>query len=202
MFAKESLEQLATGHRTMPPVNQGTRSETDRPAPSTEGSATLCIDWPQLIRDLLAVILPRSDDVLSSPVKLGALLTICAELAEIEPVVRERATTLAIRNQEIPGWIPVRQEGNCYVEKERLQEVCRKCPVSNLEQLFARIAAQQGNVSERKYLELCESAGVEPDRGALKQAKGTVSLRRKVEKNARATAGKEPLPSSSSRVAS
>jgi hypothetical protein len=83
-------------------------------------NATLSIDWPALIKRLLELIVPRSDDIMDSPAKLGSLLTICTEFAEIEPIVRERAATLALQKHEIPGWILVRRDGNCYVVTEHL----------------------------------------------------------------------------------
>jgi hypothetical protein len=141
-------------------------------------SQTIQIDWLLLIKSLLEVMLPRSDDILSTPAKLGALLTICAELAEIEPLLQERAATLALQKHEIPGWTLVHRDGSRYVEAQRIIELCLHCPVSNLEKLLTTLATGQGNTSERRYQELCESADVAPMPDATKQSAATVFLRR------------------------
>jgi hypothetical protein len=141
-------------------------------------SATLQIDWLQVIGDLLAVVLLRSDDILSSPAKLGSLLSICMQLAQIEPVVRERATTLALQKHDIPGWTIVHRDGSHYVEAHRVIELCLHCPVSNLQKLLTTLAMQTGHTSQRKYTELCESAGLAPAPDAVKQSGATVFLRR------------------------
>jgi hypothetical protein len=140
--------------------------------------ATLEMDWPELIKRLIELILPRSDDILNSPAKLGELLTICTELAEIEPVIRERASTLALQKKEIPGWTLVHRDGNRYVEAQRLIELCLRCPFSKLQELVTMLAMQVGNVSETKYQLLCESVGLQPTNDAVKQAGATVFLRR------------------------
>jgi hypothetical protein len=140
--------------------------------------ATLEMDWPELIRRLLELILPQSDDILSSPAKLGSLLTICMQLAEIEPVVRERATTLALQRKDIVGWTLVHREGNQYVEAQRIIELCLHCPLTKLQSLVTDLAMQFGNVSQTKYQLLCESAGLAPAPDAVKQTGATVFLRR------------------------
>jgi hypothetical protein len=136
------------------------------------------MDWPELIKRLIEVILPRSDDILSSPTKLGSLLTICREFAEIEPIIREQATTLALQKREIGGWVLVHREGNHYVETPHVIELCLHCPVFNLQKLLTTLAMQAEHISERKYQALCESAGLQPDKEAIKQSGATVFLRR------------------------
>jgi hypothetical protein len=140
--------------------------------------ATLGIDWPELIKELIELIGPRSDDILSSLAKLSELLSICAEFAEIEPIVRERATTLAMQKKEVPGWTLVHRDGNRYVEAQRIIELGQHCPVSNLQRLLTTLAMQLGNVSETKYQLLCESAGLVPQTETIQQAGATVFLRR------------------------
>jgi hypothetical protein len=141
--------------------------------------ATLDTDWPQIIKQLIELIVPRSDDILSSPAKLGSLLTICAQLAEFEPIVRERAATLALqKQQEIPGWVLVRRDGNSYIEAQHILELCLHCPVSNLQKFLTTLVMQAGNISERRYQELCESADLSPAADAVKQSGATVFLRR------------------------
>jgi hypothetical protein len=167
-------------HRFVVPGVAKERAET---APSSylhlmTNQATLEADWPQMIGHLLAVVLPRSDDILSSPAKLGSLLTICTKFAEIEPIVRERATTLALQKHDVPGWSLVRRDGNSYVEAHRVIELCLHCPVSNLPKLLTTLAMQAGHTSQRRYQELCESAGVAPEPDAIKQSSTTVFLRR------------------------
>ena len=141
--------------------------------------ATLKTDWPELIKYLIDLALPRSDDILSCPAKLGFLLTICAELAEIEAVVRERATILAMQKTEIPGWTLVHRDSNRYVGEQDVLEVCLTCRLTNLPDLVTTLVRQLGNVSEAKFKELCESAGLlAPPEGAVKQSGPTVFLRR------------------------
>jgi hypothetical protein len=177
MLTKELREELAK-QRT-PLADAVTTQQIDQTSPSADPLTTLSIDWPQVIGALLAVVLPHSDDVLSNPAKLGTLLTVCAQLAQLEPVVRERATTLALqRSGEIPGWTLVRRDGSRYVEAQRIVELCLHCPLSNLQKLVTALAMQQGNVSERKYQELCESAGLATDSEAVRQTGAIVFLRR------------------------
>jgi hypothetical protein len=141
-------------------------------------STTLQIDWPEVIGALLAVVLPRSDDILSSPAKLGSLLTICMQLADIEPIVRERATTFALQKKEIPGWTIVHRDGNRYVESADLLKLALGCPVARLEGFLSALVKYLGNVSEAKYQTLCESVGLAPQAEAIQQSGATVHLRR------------------------
>jgi hypothetical protein len=141
-------------------------------------STTLSIDWPELIKRLIELVLPRSDDILSSPAKLGNLLNICTKFAEIEPIIRERASALAMQKKEIPGWTLVHRDGNRYVEGQRLIELCLHCPLAKLQSLMAGLAMQLGNVSETNYQLLCESAGLQPANDAVKHSGATVFLRR------------------------
>lgn len=136
------------------------------------------IDWLELIKSLVELVLPRSDDLLSSPAKLGSLLIICANFAEIEPIVRERATTLAMQRKEIPGWTLVHHDGNRYVTKESVLELVLGCPVVKLGSLLAAVATQLGNISQAKYELLCEAAGTPPAEQAVQQTGATVFLRR------------------------
>jgi hypothetical protein len=138
----------------------------------------LSIDWPKLIKQMLEIIIPSSDDIMDCPSKLGSLLTICAELVEIEPVVRERAATLALQKREIPGWILVHRDGYGYVDTQRIIDLCRQCPVACLEKLLTTLAMQLGNISAHKYQELCESAGLEGSPEAVRHSGATVFLRR------------------------
>jgi hypothetical protein len=140
--------------------------------------ATLQIDWLELIRNLLELIIPRSDDILSSPVKLGSLLTICMQFAEIEPLIRERATTLALQKHNVPGWTIVHRDGHCYVESADLLKLALGCPVARLEGFLSALVKQLGNISEAKYQALCESAGLVPQPEAIQQTGATVFLRR------------------------
>lgn len=147
------------------------------PVVTTEG--TLKTDWSELIKYLIDLALPRSDDIPSCPAKLGQLLSICAEFTEIQPVIRERATTLALQKTEIPGWVLVHRDSNRYVEERQVLEVCRSCQLTNLPNLVTTLVRQLGNVSETKFNQLCESAGLlAPLEGAVKHSGQTVFLRR------------------------
>ena len=138
---------------------------------------TLDIDWPKLIHQLIDLAL-RRDDIMDSSAKLGELLTICTAFAEMEPVVRERATTLALQRQEIPGFSLVHRDGHQYVTSEHLLKLALGCPLARLEGLLGVLVKQLGHISEPKYQALCESAGLPPDKEAIKQSGATVFLRR------------------------
>jgi hypothetical protein len=140
--------------------------------------ATLDMDWPELLKRLIELILPRSDDILFSPAKLGALLTICAEFAELEPIVRERASTLALQKHEIPGWTLVHRDGHRYVETDTVIELALACPACCLALMVSELGRQLGHISEAKYELLCEAAGRLSDSAVIKQAGATVFLRR------------------------
>jgi hypothetical protein len=141
-------------------------------------ASTLSIDWLQLISELLAVVLPESDDILSSPVKLGSLLRICTEFAEIEPIVREQAITLALQKHDIPGFALVHRDGSRFVEAEHLLKLALGCPVTRLEAFLSALVKQLGSVSAAKYQTLCEATGLTPDTDVIRQAGATVFLRR------------------------
>jgi hypothetical protein len=145
--------------------------------------APLSIDWPNLIKDLIELVIPRNDDLLSSPAKLGSLLTICVELAEIEPVVREKATILAMQKQEIPGWSLVHRDGHGYVQAERIIELGLSCPLSHLQPLVTELASLLGNISQSRYQLLCASASRVPLSEAVQQSGATVFLRRNPKQN-------------------
>jgi len=140
--------------------------------------AILNVDWPELIKRLIELILPRSDDIMDSPAKLGELLSLWTQVAVIEPVIRERATALAMAKKEVAGWTLVHRDGNRYVEAQRVIELCLHCPVSHLQKLLTTLAMQAGNTSERRYQELCESAGAAQQPEAVQQTGATVFLRR------------------------
>jgi len=139
--------------------------------------ATLEVDWPEPIKRLIDFVLPQSDDILRLPAKLGELLNICAEFAEIEPVIRERASTLAMQKKEIPGWTMVHRDGNRYVEAHHIVELFLCCLLANLQRLMTDLAMQLGNVSETRYRLLCQSAGLQPADDAVKHSGATVFLR-------------------------
>jgi hypothetical protein len=128
---------------------------------------TLEMDWPELIKKLFELVLPQSDDILRSPAKLGDLLNICAEFAEIDPVIGERAGTLAMQNRD----------GNRYVEAHHIVELCLCCPLANLQRLMTDLAMQLGNVSETRYRLSCQSDGLQPANDAVKHSDATVFLR-------------------------
>ena len=119
-----------------------------------------------------------SIDILNSPAKLGELLTICTTFAELEAIIREQATTLAMQKHEIPGYTLVHKGGSRYVEAGQIIELGLRCPVSNLQNMLAALATQLGNVGEAKYGQLCEAAGISPQPDAVKQCGAKVFLRR------------------------
>jgi hypothetical protein len=136
------------------------------------------VDWQRLMTDLVSLLIPRSDDLSTSPVKLGVLLEICAELSALEPLVRERAISLAMRKIEIPGWTLVHREANAYVESAIVLQLVRACPSQQLPALAAALATQLGNIGETKYQALCQAAKISPQGNAVKRYGTTVFLRK------------------------
>jgi hypothetical protein len=145
--------------------------------------AILEIDFADLIKRLVDLITPRSDDVLTSPAKLGELLSISTELAELEPVIREKATDLAMAKKEVLGWVLVHRDGNHYVAYGDVVKLALHCPVIYLPNFVTVLATQLGNISGLKYRTLCETAGLEVNPAVIKQSGATVFLRRNHEKN-------------------
>lgn len=146
--------------------------------PHLPSSINFDIDWRDLIGRQLDLLVSRSDDILQSPAKLGELLSICTIFAQLEPIVRERATALATQKKEIPGWTLVHRDGNSYVEATHISELGRTCPLENLQSFVNALATTLGHVSQAKYERLCSAARLEPQPGAIKQSGATVFLRR------------------------
>jgi hypothetical protein len=138
----------------------------------------LDMNWSELIKNLIELLIPQSDDIMESSIKLGSLLTICMQFAEIEPVIRERATTLALQKKDIVGWVLVHRDGNRYVESEYLLKLALGCPVARLEGLLSALVKHLGHISEVKYQTLCQNAGLVPQPEAVRQTGATVFLRR------------------------
>jgi hypothetical protein len=139
---------------------------------------TFSLDLPVLIHRLIDLALPRNDDLLESPAKLGEFLSICVELAELEPVIREKATAAAMAKKELLGWTLVHREGNYYVGYEDVVKLALRCPLIHLQNFATALATYLGNISELKYRTLCETAGVEPNQEVIHQTGATVFLRR------------------------
>jgi hypothetical protein len=136
------------------------------------------IDFADLIKRLVDLVTPRSDDIFTSAAKLGELLSICVELAELEPVIRQKATALALAKKDVAGWTVVHRDGNSYVAYEDIVKLALRCPVIYLQNFVTVLATQLGNSSELKYRTLCETARIEPDQEVIKQTGATVFLRR------------------------
>lgn len=136
------------------------------------------IDFADVIKRLVDLITPRSDDIFTSPIKLGELLSICVELAELEPVIRRKATVLAMAKKELLGWTLVHQEGHRYVAYEDVVKLALRCPAIYLVNFITILATQLGNISELKYRTLCETAAIEANAAVIKQSGATVFLRR------------------------
>jgi hypothetical protein len=135
------------------------------------------IDWTELVHRFIDLVLPRSDDILSSPSKLGELLSICAVLAAIEPKARELATAHALQEKEILGWTLVRREGNRYVEGPHVRELFLNCPANQLPALLEAIAKTLGSIGETKWRTLCQAVGRLDADDVISQCGTTVFLR-------------------------
>jgi hypothetical protein len=134
-------------------------------------------DWTELLHRFIDLLLPSADDIFSSPSKLGELLTICAQLAAVEPHVREIATELALQQKQILGWTLVRHEGNRYVEAAHVRELLLGCRASQLPALLEAIAKALGSVSEAKWRTPCEVSGRLDAEIAISQCGTTAFLR-------------------------
>lgn len=156
--------------------------------PCSFSPISLDIDWQDIMVRLIEVVLPRCDDIMDSPVKLGALLAICVELKELEEPLRQRAETLALQRGEIPGWTLVRQDSKSYVETDDVIEFLLSCSVLQLPPVLTTLAKQIGHLSGPKFIVLCEAAGLlEPPADSIKSTGAKVFLRR----NSRETSNKK-----------
>ena len=138
----------------------------------------LNLDWPDLIKRLIDLVLPRSDDILTSPTKLGEMLSICTQLAEIEPLVREIATTSAMQKRNILGWTLVHRDGNRYVESSCVRRLLLECPADQLPMLLEAVAKMLGNIGETKWHPLCAAIALLNAVEAVQETGATVFLRR------------------------
>ena len=135
------------------------------------------IDWPDLVHRFIDLVLPTTYDILSSPAKLGELLSICAALAAVEPTAREIATELALADKEIPGWTLVRREGSRYVDTSHVRNLLLDCPAAELPKLLEAVAKALGNVGETKWNALAAAVGRLDTDQAVYQCGTTVFLR-------------------------
>ena len=136
------------------------------------------IDWPDLVHRFIDLVLPTASDILSSPAKLGELLSICAIMAAIEPKAREIATELALTDKrEIPGWTLVRREGSRYVDASHVRQLLLKRPAAQLLALLEVVAKALGNVGETKWNALAAAVGRLDTGQAVYQCGTTVFLR-------------------------
>ena len=134
-------------------------------------------DWPDVVHRFIDLVLPTASDILSSPAKLGELLSICAIMAAIEPKAREIATALALGDKEILGWTLVRREGSRYVESYHVRELLLECPAAQLPALLEAVAKALGNIGETKWNALCAAVGRLDTGQAVYQCGTTVFLR-------------------------
>src|SRR5262249_36256074 len=117
------------------------------------------------------------DGLLKSPAQLGAFLTVCKIVKELEPEVRTSAVNLALSGTEIPGFTLVRHETSGYVEAPTLNQLLGNCPISQLPEVLTQIARLIANISGDRYRALCATIRVTPDETAIKQAGANPFLR-------------------------
>ena len=117
------------------------------------------------------------DGLLKSPAQLGAFLTVCKIVKELEPEVRTAAVNLALSGAEIPGFTLVRHETPGYVEAVSVSQLLGNCPINQWAELLTQIAKLIGNISGDRYRALCAAIGVAPDEAAIKQAGANPFLR-------------------------
>jgi hypothetical protein len=134
-------------------------------------------DFCQLIHRFIDLVLPSSNDLWKSADKLGAFLTICTELGELEKIARHEAECLLLNRETVRGWTIVHKDGNRYVPTDYLRKLVFKCPASQLAPLLEALVKALGSTSEAKYRALCSAAGLEPDQEAIQQIGATVFLR-------------------------
>jgi hypothetical protein len=135
-------------------------------------------DWQRVLTALVSLTVPRSDDIANSPAKIGVLLEVIDLFAKLEPVVRERAISLAMQKTKIPGWSAVHKDPNSYVSSTDIADLAMRCPFGKLPAFVSLLVTQLGNVSEARYRALCDAAGIEPVEEKIKQSGVTLFLRR------------------------
>jgi len=110
--------------------------------------------------------------------QLGALLTACWIMEELQKPAMEEAIRIALTNVNIRGWTLVRHGGNSYVESEVVLQLLQRCPISDLPIILPIIANAIGNISEERYRKLCAAINQIPQEDAIKKTGATVSLRK------------------------
>jgi hypothetical protein len=139
------------------------------------------IDLQQIVVDLVSIAM--RNDIYDSPIKSGVLLDVCNQLSELKPAVYERVLAFTM-SKKATGWTAVHREKTPgYVETATIAQLVHACPVDNLLDLLTALVAALGNVSEAKYLALCEAIGVAPQPDVVKHSEPTVFLRRSNNKN-------------------
>jgi hypothetical protein len=118
------------------------------------------------------------DSLLKSPAQLGAFLTVCKIIKELEPEVRTAAVNLALSGTEIPRFTLVRHESFGYGEAASVSQSLGNCPISQWSELSTQIAELIGNMGGDRYRTLCAAIGVAPDETAIKQAGANPFFRR------------------------
>lgn len=133
--------------------------------------------WFDLIHRCVDLITPTPADIWTSPAKIGILIELCRTL---EPIGKEAETTginLALQKHDIPGFSLVRRERNGYVEATTVAALLLSVPVKEFVDLLPKILSWSGNVSEKRYRELCELLSRPSDEPAIKRAGDSVFLR-------------------------
>jgi hypothetical protein len=134
--------------------------------------------WCELAHKVIDLLTPSVSDIWSSPAKLTILLDICRSLTEIGKEAETVGINQALQNKELPGYSLVRRERNGYVEALAIQSLLESLAIKDFFKVLPEILAWSDNVSEKRYRELCELLGREPDKTAIKQSTNSVFLRR------------------------
>lgn len=135
--------------------------------------------WSELLHKLVELVTPSAADILTSPAKIGLLLSICDDLEGLQKDVASAGIALAFKRQQIPGWTLVRREGSKYVEAGTIVSLLESLPVRDFVRVLPEVLNWSGSVSERRYLSLCELLGHEPELTVIRSSGATVFLRQK-----------------------
>jgi hypothetical protein len=117
------------------------------------------------------------EHLLKNPAQLGAFLSVCKTIRDLEPEARTAAINLALSGEEISGFTLVRHESGGYIENGTLSELFSGCPLAKIPALLAGIVKILGHLSADHYRELCAIIGTSPIQSAIKHAGANPFLR-------------------------
>jgi hypothetical protein len=134
--------------------------------------------WSGLAHDLIRLLTPKTADIWTSPSKVAVVIDICRALEPIGKEAENVGITLALQEKEIPGYSLVRRERTGYLESGAIVNLLESLSVRDFVRALPEILAWSGNVSERRYIALCELLNRQPDKTLIKPSGDTLFLRK------------------------